>query len=68
MSDSYIIEVQSEPAGIVVKDKGRFRFFAASGDFFSLEGRYFGSAREAERAATELRAGRDARPPRPQAA
>lgn len=65
MSDSYIIEVRSEPAGIVVKDKGRFRFFAASRDFFSLEGRYFGSAREAERAATDVR---DGRHPSPQAA
>lgn len=68
MSDSYIIEVRSEPAGIVVKDKGRFRFFAASGDFFPLEGQYFGSAREAERAATELSNGRYGRQPSPQAA
>lgn len=65
MSDSYIIEVRSEPAGLVVKDKGQFRFFAASRDFFSLEGRYFSSARDAERAATDLR---DGKPPRKVAA
>ena len=51
MSDSYIIEVRSKPAGIVVKDKKGFRFFAASHDFDSLEGTYFRSARDAEDAA-----------------
>jgi len=52
MSDSYIIEVSSKPAGIVVRDKVGYRFFAANHDFNQLEGRYFSSAREAERAAT----------------
>jgi hypothetical protein len=51
MSDSYIIEVSSQTAGIVVRDKTGYRFFAANRDFNSLEGRYFRSAREAERAA-----------------
>ena len=51
MSDTYIIEVRSEPAGIIVKDKKGFRFFAASVDFKSLEGSYFRNAREAEDAA-----------------
>ena len=53
MSDSYIIEVHSRTAGIVVRDteKSGYRFFAASHDFNSLEGQYFRSAREAERAA-----------------
>jgi hypothetical protein len=51
MSDSYIIEVRSEPAGIVVRDRGGFRFFAASETFQRMDGQYFRSAREAEREA-----------------
>ncbi len=53
MSDTYIIEVRSEPAGIVVRDRGGFRFFAASDTFQRMEGQYFRSAREAEREALE---------------
>ena len=57
MSDTYIIEVSSEAAGIVVREKGGFRFFAATHRFNPLEGRIFRSAREAERAATRFLAG-----------
>ena len=55
MSDSYIIEVSSRAAGIVIRDKMGYRFFAANQDFNSLEGRYFRSAREAERAAARAK-------------
>lgn len=51
MSDSYIIEVGSGAAGLVVRDGGRFRFFAASSEFAGLEGQSFSNPREAERAA-----------------
>jgi hypothetical protein len=54
MSDSYIIEVFSQPAGIVVRGPGGFRFFAASRRFDRLVGRVFRNAREAERAARQL--------------
>jgi hypothetical protein len=54
MSDSYIIEVGSTTAGIVVRDSGGYRFFAASHRFNRLEGQIFRSAREAERAARRL--------------
>jgi hypothetical protein len=57
MSDSYIIEVSSQPAGIVVRDPGGYRFFAASSRFGRLEGRLFRNAREAERAARRLVSG-----------
>jgi hypothetical protein len=57
MSDSYIIEVSSQPAGIVVRDPGGFRFFAASRRFDRLEGQLFRNAREAERAASRLAGG-----------
>lgn len=63
MSDSYIIEVSSEAAGIVVRDKSGFRFFAATHRFNPLDGRVFKSAREAERAATRVLAGRGAPQP-----
>lgn len=69
MSDSYVIEVSSKigsktsskTAGIVVRDKTGFRFFAANQDFNSLEGRYFRSAREAERAAIVFMQAKDDR-------
>lgn len=51
MSDTYIIEVGSQPAGIVVRGTGGYRFFAASPRFYQLEGRLFRNPREAERAA-----------------
>jgi hypothetical protein len=51
MSDSYIIEVDEEAAGLVIRDRGGFKFFAAVSDFAALDGRMFGSTRAAERAA-----------------
>ena len=51
MSKSYIIEVGSVSAGIVVRDRAGFRFFSASRRFSSLDGKLFRSARDAERAA-----------------
>jgi hypothetical protein len=54
MSDTYIIEVSSQAAGIVVRETAGFRFFAASHRFNRLEGRLFRSAREAERAAMQF--------------
>ena len=58
MSDSYIIEVLSKAAGIVVRDLGGYRFFAATHRFNPLEGQLFRNAREAERAARRLAGGR----------
>jgi hypothetical protein len=54
MSDTYIIEVSSQAAGIVVRETAGFRFFAASHRFNRLEGRLFRNAREAERAAKQF--------------
>ena len=54
MSDTYIIEVSSQPAGIVVRGPGGYRFFAASYRFIRLEGQLFRNAREAERAAWRI--------------
>jgi hypothetical protein len=50
MSDTYIIETRKEAAGIVVHDRCGFRFFTTH-DFNHLEGRLFGSPKDAEAAA-----------------
>ena len=57
MSDTYIIEVSSKTAGIVVRDADGYRFFAATHRFNRLEGQLFRNAREAERAARRLAEG-----------
>jgi len=54
MSDSYIIEISSQAAGIVVLETLGYRFFAAAQPYFRLDGRLFRSARDAERAAAQL--------------
>jgi hypothetical protein len=58
MSDTYIIEVGSQAAGIVVRNPEGFRFFASSHRFNSMEGQLFRNAREAERAAFRSLSGR----------
>jgi hypothetical protein len=54
MPKAYIIEVLNQTAGIVAGDERGFRFFSSQRAFDSLEGRQFGSARDAERAARAL--------------
>jgi hypothetical protein len=54
MSDSYIIEVGSQAAGIVVRTPEGYRFFAATQRFNQMEGQLFRNARDAERAAIRL--------------
>jgi hypothetical protein len=54
MSDTYIIEVASQAAGIVVRSRGGYVFFAATHRFNAMEGQQFRNAREAERAAQRL--------------
>jgi hypothetical protein len=54
VSDSYIIEVGSQAAGIVVRTREGYLFFAATHRFNRLEGQLFRNAREAERAAIRL--------------
>ena len=50
MSDARIIEIDDEPAGIVVNDEAGVRFFAAARPYFAFEGAQFRNAREAEQA------------------
>jgi hypothetical protein len=54
MSDTFIIEIGSQAAGIVVRTPQGYRFFTASHRFSALEGQLFRTAREAERAAIRL--------------
>lgn len=54
MSETYIIEVGSQAAGIVVRTSKGYRFFAAHHRFMPLEGRLFRTPGEAERAAVRL--------------
>ena len=54
MSHTYVIEVGSETAGIVVRNPEGYRFFAATHRFNALEGQLFRNAREAERKAVRL--------------
>ena len=54
MSQTYIIEVGSQPAGIVVRSPQGYIFFAASHRFNRIDGQVFRTAREAERAAHRI--------------
>jgi hypothetical protein len=67
-SSAFIIEVQSQAAGIVVRDGGVFRFHAATHAFNELDGRDFRSPGEAHKAAirhvTAQAASRASRPVR----
>jgi hypothetical protein len=54
MSDRYIIEVNSQAAGVIVRSPEGFRFFAASQRFGRMEGKLYRNASEAERAALRL--------------
>ena len=54
MPESFIIEISSQPAGIVVRNAEGYVFFAASRNFYRLDGQLFRNAREAERAAARL--------------
>jgi hypothetical protein len=54
MSETFIIEVSSQAAGIVVRNPDGYRFFAACQRFHAMEGQLFRNAREAERPAIHL--------------
>ncbi len=54
MSTAYIIEILGETVGIVARDKGGFRFFAADHAYNALEGAAFRTPQQAERAARRL--------------
>jgi hypothetical protein len=53
-AQSYVIEIADEAAGIVVQERGGFRFYAASSSCASLNQRVFNNVRGAERACRTL--------------
>jgi hypothetical protein len=54
MSPTYIIETRKGAAGIVVRDGHGFRFFSATADCNSLDGRLFATPKDAEAAVDHL--------------
>ncbi len=54
MRESYVIEVDDLSAGIVMRERAGYRFFAAAVPFFHLDGRIFATVWRAEQAAGEL--------------
>jgi hypothetical protein len=54
MSNAYMIETNDEAAGIVVREGQRFCFLSSSPRFCNLDGQYYRSPKEAERAALAL--------------
>jgi hypothetical protein len=55
MSDAYVIELQGNAVGIIVRQSTTaFRFMAALHGFNSLEGREFAGPFQAEKAARKL--------------
>ena len=60
MFSHYVIEAGDQQAGLVILERGGFRFYAASPAFTPLEGRLFRSALDATRAAEALESPRQA--------
>jgi hypothetical protein len=53
--DNYIIEIDDQAAGILIRSGGGFTFHALEGTFATLEGTSFPDAVAAERAARKIR-------------
>jgi hypothetical protein len=53
--DNYIIEIDDQAAGILIRSGGGFAFHALEGTFATLEGRTFPDVVAAERAARKIR-------------
>lgn len=54
MANAFIIEINGKAAGLVVEEKGGFRFYASHRIFWKLDGRIYRRVREAEKAARGL--------------
>lgn len=55
MSEAYVIEAAGAAAGVVIRERGGFRFFAATPQFSAIEQQLFRRTADAERAARALR-------------
>ena len=56
MSEAYLIEAAGEAAGVVVRERGGYRFFASAPQFHAIEQQLFRRTTDAERAARALAA------------
>lgn len=54
MSEAYLIEAAGEAAGVVIRERSGFRFFASGPQFSSLEQRVYRRMSDATRAAQAL--------------
>jgi hypothetical protein len=54
MSGAFVIEIEDQTAGLVLVEKGGFRFRASDPIFRKLDGRLFSHVRQARAAAAEL--------------
>lgn len=54
MSDPYIVEIWGEPAGILLKEAGAYRFHAVATAFFELEGTEYDTPGKARLAAAKI--------------
>ena len=54
MSEAYLIEAAGEAAGVVIRERSGFRFFASGPQFASLEQRVYRRTSDATRAALAL--------------
>ncbi|WP_439815649.1 hypothetical protein [Zavarzinia sp. CC-PAN008] len=50
MSDINLIELSGKAAGLVARERTGVRFYASNEPFFALDGQYFRSLQQAERA------------------
>lgn len=56
MSEAYVIEAAGQAAGVVIRERRGFRFFASAPQFIAIEQQVFRRAADAERAARALAA------------
>jgi hypothetical protein len=56
MTPTYVIEIGDDAVGLVLLERGGFRFHAADDAFRCLEGALYRTVRDAERAAAARRA------------
>ena len=62
MTDSYVIETRDRAAGIAVRERSGFRFFAAEHPFYALDQRTFRHLRALHSAVEEIASRGDREP------
>jgi len=60
MSAAFVIEIDGDAAGLALAERSGFRFYASARSYWELEGQWFRSLGQAERAAAAVRARREA--------